>query len=94
MPEVEKGEIDKVEDEHYLSKEETRVHPEEHESELQKVVDDEVRADVRGKGLLGGGGGEEGGEVVDLRYDEDDPVVGIWLASRWTCLWEGGRRGR
>ena len=96
VPEVEKGEIDEVEDEHCLGEDEMRVHPEEHEAELQEVVDDEVGADVCGEGLVGGGGGEEGGEVVDLQDDEDDPVGVAYLSASLLGMSlgrEGGRRG-
>ena len=76
MAEVQKGEIHKVEDEYSLGENETCVDPEKHEDELEDIIDDEVRADVCGEGLLSGGGGEEGEEVVDLCDEDDDPAVG------------------
>lgn len=45
--EVERSEIEKIQDEHQLSDPEARMNPEKHKCKLEEVVQNEVAADVR-----------------------------------------------
>ena len=91
VAEVERREVEEVDDEHDFSPEEVAVHPEQDEDELQAVGDDVVRAEVRGAGGPGGVAGEEGIEVASLEGEEGDP--GIWRVSlgEWLSFWWVGK---
>ncbi len=92
VAEVERDEVDEVEDEHHLGPVKVRVDKEVDEEGVQQVVDDEVAADARGGVDNLGVVGEEVANVAELEEEEDDP------ASSWALLVEyragGGERCR
>jgi hypothetical protein len=73
VAEVERGQVDKVEDEHDLGPEEVGADKEHDPSKVEKVVDDEVAPNAgRGVDMLGALG-EEVGDVAELEDKERNP---------------------
>jgi hypothetical protein len=75
VAEVERGQVKEVDDQDELGPAKVRADEEHDEGEVQQVVQDEVAAN-RGGGIdLDRVLGEEIGDVADLKYEENDPIL-------------------
>lgn len=74
VAEIQRAEVGKVEDEDDLGKGKVLVDKEQHEDNVEEVVDDEVAADA-GCGVHDvGAAGEEGRGISELENEEHNPV--------------------
>lgn len=94
VAEVERDEVDEVEDEHHLGPVKVRVDKEVDKEGVQQVVDDEVAADARGGVDILGVVGEEVADVAELEEEEDDPASWARLLAWSSSGGAGGGAGR
>ena len=73
VAEVERGEVEEVEDEDDLGPVEVRADEEHDKGEVEEVVHDEVASHAGGGVDVGGVGREEVGNVAALEDEEHDP---------------------
>lgn len=73
VTEVERGQVEEVDDQDDLSPDEVGANEQHDEGELEKVVEDEVGADGGGGVDVVGVGGEEVPDIADLEGEQDDP---------------------
>jgi len=76
VAEVQRGQVDKVEDQDKLGKAEEGAHEQHDPSEMQQVVEDEVAADGAGLVDATSGVGEEVRDIDGLENEHDEPVDG------------------
>lgn len=76
VAEVQRAQVEEVEDEEQLSPVEVRADKEHDEGEVEEVVQNEVASNARRSVHNVGIGGEEMGNVAALENEEDDPVDG------------------
>jgi hypothetical protein len=73
VAEVQRRQVEEVDDQEQLGPDEVGAHEEHDEAEVEEVVGNEVAADVRGGLDIVGVGGEELKDVAGLEEEEDDP---------------------
>lgn len=73
VTEVERGQVEEVDDQDDLGPNEVGAHEEHDEGELKEVVEDEVGADRGGGVDVVGVVGEEVPDIADLKSEQDDP---------------------
>lgn len=74
VPKIHGAEIDKIDEQEYLSPSKTRANKEHHESRVKEVVDDEVASNAGGSMGSICVAGEEMGNVAELKNKEGDPI--------------------
>lgn len=86
VAEVERAQVEEVDDENELSPAKVRADEEHDKGEVEEVVGDEVRADAGSSIDMVGVRGEEVSDVAGLEDEEDDPVdVGKYGVDGESC---------
>lgn len=74
VAEVKRGQVEEIEHEHQLSDPEVASNPEEEESRLEYIVDDEMASDVGRSGNPFGVVGKQMPDVTDLKNKKRNPM--------------------
>lgn len=81
VAEVQRGQVEEIQDKDDLGPDEVGANEEHDPCELEKVVEDEVAANAGGCVDVGVVGREEGPDVADLENEEDEPVFGQYACE-------------